>query len=118
LCPISYPPERLQDRFTEDELIKTWMIHHLMIIGEAASKITEGTRQRYPDIPWVGTIDVRNIIAHEYFRVNLDIIWRIIAHDLPSLKEQIQEVLGESQSMFLYIFLLPLFKLTLQGVWL
>jgi uncharacterized protein with HEPN domain len=67
-----------------------------MIIGEAASKVTEGTRQRYPDIPWVGTIDVRNIIAHEYFRINLDIIWRTIAHDLPSLKEQIQEVLGES----------------------
>lgn len=61
-------------RFTEDELIQTWMIHHLMIIGEAASKMTEETRQFYPDIPWVGTIDVRNIITHEYFRVNLDII--------------------------------------------
>ncbi|MDJ0579215.1 DUF86 domain-containing protein [Crocosphaera sp.] len=84
-----------QDRFTEDELIQTWMIHHLMIVGEAASKMTEETRQSYPHIPWVGTIDVRNIIAHEYFRVNLDIIWRIITNDLPSLKEQIQQVLGE-----------------------
>jgi uncharacterized protein with HEPN domain len=43
----------------------------------------------------VGTVDVRNIIAHEYFRVNLDIIWRIIIHDLPSLKEQVQAILGE-----------------------
>jgi len=84
-----------KDRFTEDELIQTWMIHYLMIIGEAASKMTEETRQLYPDIPWVGTIDVRNIIAHEYFRVNLDIIWRIIIHDLPSLKEQVQAILGE-----------------------
>ncbi len=84
-----------KDRFTDDELIQTWMIHHLMIIGEAASKMTEETRQRYPGIPWVGTIDVRNIIAHEYFRVNLDIIWRIITNDLPSLKQQIQAILGE-----------------------
>ncbi len=84
-----------KDRFTEDELIQTWMIHHLMIIGEAASKMTEETRQLYPHIPWVGTIDVRNIIAHEYFRVNLDIIWRIITNDLPSLKIQIQAILGK-----------------------
>ncbi len=85
-----------KDRFTEDELIQTWMIHHLMIIGEAASKMTEETRQLYPDIPWVGTIDIRNIIAHEYFRINLDIIWRIITNDLPSLKVQIQAISGES----------------------
>ena len=84
-----------KDRFTEDELIQTWMIHHLMIIGEAASKMSEETRQRYPDIPWVGTIDVRNIIAHEYFRVNLDIIWRIIINDLPSLKKKLQEIVRE-----------------------
>jgi uncharacterized protein with HEPN domain len=84
-----------KDRFIGDELIQTWMIHHLMIIGEAASKMTEETRLLYPDIPWVGTIDVRNIIAHEYFRVNLDIIWRIIINNLPSLKQQIQAILGE-----------------------
>lgn len=85
-----------KDRFTDNELIQTWMIHHLMIIGEAASKMSEETRQGYPDIPWVGTIDVRNIVAHEYFRVNINIIWRIITNDLPSLKQQIQEILAES----------------------
>ena len=58
--------------------------------------MSEEARQRYPNIPWVGTIDVRNIIAHEYFRVNLDIIWRIISNDLPNLKEQLQGILEES----------------------
>ena len=72
------------------------MIHHLMIIGEAASKMSDETRQNYPDIPWVGTIDVRNIITHEYFRVDLNIIWQIIINDLPSLKQQIQEILARS----------------------
>jgi uncharacterized protein with HEPN domain len=85
-----------KDRFMQDELIQTWMIHHLMIIGEAASKMSEETRQLYPHIPWVGTIDVRNIIAHEYFRVDLDIVWRIIANDLPSLKQQLQGILEET----------------------
>ncbi|MDJ0554886.1 MAG: nucleotidyltransferase [Microcoleaceae cyanobacterium MO_207.B10] len=41
-----------KDRFTGDELIQTWMVHHLMIIGEAASKMSEETRQRYPNIPF------------------------------------------------------------------
>ena len=57
-----------KEKFAEDELIQTWMIHRLMIIGEAASKMSDETRQNYPNIPWVGTIDVRNIITHKYFR--------------------------------------------------
>ena len=85
-----------KDSFTGDELIQTWMVHDLMIIGEAARKMFEETRQGYPNIPWVGIIDVRNIIAHEYFRVNLDIIWGIISNDLPNLKEQLQGILRES----------------------
>jgi uncharacterized protein with HEPN domain len=85
-----------KNKFTENELIQTWMIHHLLIIEEAASKMSEETRQSYPDIPWLGTIDVRNIISHEYFRVNLNIIWRIITNDWPSLKRQVQNILEES----------------------
>lgn len=82
-----------KDKFLEDELIQTWIVHHLMIIGEAASKMSQETREKYPDIPWVGTIDVRNIITHEYFRVDLNIIWIIIKNNLPDLKKQIEEIL-------------------------
>ena len=53
-----------KDKFMEDELIQTWIIHHLMIIGEASSRMSQETREKYPDIPWLGTIDVRNIITH------------------------------------------------------
>jgi len=58
--------------------------------------MSEETRQGCSNIPWVGIIDARNIIAHEYFRVNLDIIWGIISNDLPNLKEQLQGILRES----------------------
>ncbi|EAZ91023.1 HepT-like ribonuclease domain-containing protein [Crocosphaera chwakensis] len=82
-----------QDKFMEDELIQTWVVHHLMIIGEASSKMSQETKERYTDIPWVGTIDVRNIIAHEYFRVDFDIIWIIIRDNLPDLKKKIEDIL-------------------------
>ncbi len=82
-----------KDKFMEDELIQTWIIHHLMIIGEASSRISQKTKEKYSDIPWVGTIDVRNIITHEYFRVDLNIIWMIIENNLPDLKSKIENIL-------------------------
>lgn len=82
-----------KDRFIEDELIQTWVVHHLMIIGEASSRIFQETKEKYTDIPWVGTIDVRNIIAHEYFRVDLNIIWIIVKDNLPDLKSKIENIL-------------------------
>ena len=86
-----------REKFAEDELVQTWIIHHLMIIGEAASKMSEATRQQYPDLPWIGAIDLRNIIAHEYFRVDSNIIWQIVSHDLPNLKKQLQNILKKTQ---------------------
>ncbi len=81
-----------KDKFMEDELIQTWIIHHLMIIGEASSRMSQETREKYPDIPWLGTIDVRNIITHEYFRVDLNIIWMIVKDNLPDLKKKIEKI--------------------------
>ncbi len=82
-----------KDRFMRDELIQTWVVHHLMIIGEASSRISQETKEKYPDIPWVGTIDVRNIITHEYFRVDLNIIWMIVKDNLPDLKKRIEKII-------------------------
>lgn len=82
-----------KDKFYSDELIQTYIIHHLLIIGEAANHVSENVRKQYNNVPWVGTIDVRNIIAHEYFRVDLDIIWNIVQKNLPDLKRKIREIL-------------------------
>ncbi len=84
-----------QQKFTEDELLQTWIIHHLLIIGEGANQVSEQIRNKYNHIPWVGTIDVRNIIVNEYFRVDLKIIWNIVKNNLPSLKAQITTILDE-----------------------
>ncbi|MEL4895456.1 HepT-like ribonuclease domain-containing protein [Crocosphaera sp. Alani8] len=82
-----------KDRFMKDELIQTWVVHHLIIIGEASSRVSQETKEKYPDLPWVGTIDVRNIITHEYFRIALNIIWMIVKDNLPDLKEKIENIL-------------------------
>ena len=50
-------------------------------------------RNKYPDIDWKGMIGLRNRIVHEYFGVNLTIIWNILKNDLPLLKEKIKRIL-------------------------
>lgn len=82
-------------KFSENELVKIWVIHHLLIIGEACSQVSETLKNEHPDVPWTGPIDVRNMIAHEYFRVDFNIIWNIVDRNLPSFQKQIQKLLDD-----------------------
>ena len=79
--------------FEQQELIQTWVIYHLQIIGEAARAISQEFKARHNEISWRDASDLRNLIIHEYFRVNLDIIWDIVQNDIPPLKQQIEEIL-------------------------
>jgi uncharacterized protein with HEPN domain len=47
----------------DDELISVWVIHHLQIIGEAASKLSEAFRESHPDVAWGGMIGMRHVLA-------------------------------------------------------
>ena len=51
------------------------------------------THQQYPEINWRDIIDFRNLLVHEYFRVDLKIIWQIIEQEIPNLKKQINSIL-------------------------
>ena len=55
----------------------------LELVGECARRISEGTRLAHPSIPWRVMVGMRNIIAHDYGRVNLDLIWRTAQRDMP-----------------------------------
>ncbi|NEQ96307.1 MAG: DUF86 domain-containing protein [Cyanothece sp. SIO2G6] len=56
--------------FEQDELIQVWMVHHLQIIGEAASATSDELQQQYTNVPWAEIIAFRNVLVHEYFRIN------------------------------------------------
>jgi uncharacterized protein with HEPN domain len=88
--------------FQSSELIQVWMVHHLMIIGEAVRAIDPATRQRYPSVPWRDIAGMRNILVHDYFRINGEIVWQTVENDLPPLKQEIQKILlecsGEDES--------------------
>lgn len=62
---------------------------NLEIIGEAVRQLPDGFKSTHPDIPWSQIAGMRNRIVHEYFRLDLEIIWQIVHEDLPDLGSRI-----------------------------
>jgi len=81
-----------EDFMTNRTIVKA-DLYDFGIMGEAARNIPDEIRLRYPQIPWRLMGDMRNIIFHEYFQIELIIIWRTIQHNLPLLRVQLQEML-------------------------
>ena len=68
------------------------VIHSIEVIGEAARQTPKNFKEKHPEIPWRETIGLRNVIAHEYFGLDIEIIWDVIQTRIPSLAEQIKKV--------------------------
>jgi uncharacterized protein with HEPN domain len=82
--------------FVEDSRTVDAVIRNLMVIGEAANHVPDEVRTRYPAAQWRDMIGLRNIVVHEYFGVNLDVIWKIVQNDLPQVRVLVKKILGES----------------------
>ncbi len=81
--------------FEEEELVQNWIIHHLQIIGEAAVKISDDFQEQHPDIPWPKIIGMRDILVHDYFRIDINAVWAVMENDIPQLEQQIELFLQE-----------------------
>ena len=82
--------EFLSDRKTIDAVVR-----NLEVVGEAASRLTDAARNRRSDIEWPLIIALRNRIVHEYFGIDSEIVWEIIAHDLPALTPTLTTFLAQ-----------------------
>lgn len=80
--------------FDADELVQTWMVHHLQIIGEAVGKLDDGFKAKHPEVPWAVIKAMRNVLVHFYFGVNLDMVWKTVIEDVPALKGQVTSILA------------------------
>lgn len=82
-----------REPFDQDELIQTWVVHHLEIIGEAARSIPLDFKLLHPEIPWKQISGMRNILVHVYFGIDKDIVWAVVERDLPVLRAGIRAIL-------------------------
>ncbi len=81
-----------EDFISDKKAIKA-VLYDLGIIGEAARNIPPEIQLHYPHIPWRLMGDMRNVIFHEYFQIELTLTWRTIKTNLPLLRLQLEEIL-------------------------
>jgi uncharacterized protein with HEPN domain len=82
--------------FDADELVRTWMVHHLQIIGEACRALSPELRDRHPEVPWRAIVGMRNILVHSYFDIDAEAVWNAVERDVPALKATIERILRSS----------------------
>lgn len=73
------------DDFVKDIKTQDAVIRNIEIIGEAAKNVTESTRCKYPKVPWKQIAGMRDKLVHQYFGVNIDVVWDVVQKDLEKL---------------------------------
>jgi uncharacterized protein with HEPN domain len=88
----SYTSGITREAFTQDKKTFDAVVRNLEIIGEAIKNIPDSIRSRYPDIEWKKIAGLRDILIHEYFGVDAEIIWDIVQNKLPDLEKKIRRI--------------------------
>jgi uncharacterized protein with HEPN domain len=81
------------DEFSNNLQRNFAVVRALEIIGEAARNVSPTVRRRYPAIAWRDAVDMRNVVAHFYFGVDLEVVWKTVHEDLPGLRDRVAEAL-------------------------
>lgn len=83
------------DDFVKEEMKVDAVVRNLEIIGEASRNIPVEIKEKYQDIEWRKISDFRNLLAHEYFGIDYEILWDIVATKLEPLQSKIQLILDQ-----------------------
>jgi uncharacterized protein with HEPN domain len=88
----SYVAGMHRDAFLDDTKASDAVVRCLEVIGEAANRLPAEFVATYDDVPWRRIVGLRTRIVHEYFDVDLPLVWHIVGSELPLLKSRLKEV--------------------------
>ena len=78
--------------FKQSRLIQDAVIRNLQTMAQSSQRLSEATKALAPDVPWRAISGFRNIIVHDYLGIDLDMVWQVVATDLPGLREGLLKI--------------------------
>ena len=90
---VSFAQDRQRADLDTDRQLAHALVRCLEIIGEAASQVSQRTRDAHPEIDWSSIVGMRNRLIHAYFDVNLSIVWKTVTEELPQLLKDLARIL-------------------------
>ncbi len=76
--------------FDTDEDLQFALVYLIQVVGEAASKVSQETRDAHASIPWRSIVGVRHVVVHDYLRVDNDVVWDTAANGMPDLITELE----------------------------
>lgn len=82
-----------QATFAGDRMRVDAVVRNLEIVGEAAKSVPQDFREIHPEVEWHRMAGLRDVLIHDYFGIDMDIIWDVVENKLPQLKENLLRIL-------------------------
>lgn len=74
-----------RDQLASDLRTQSAILYQIAIMGEATKRLSRQFREQHPEVPWDDIAGMRDIVAHQYDRIDLDIVWQVVQRNIPEL---------------------------------
>jgi len=85
--------EKNRSDLDNNRMLELSLVRLVEIIGEAAARVGTESREKYPSVPWLQIVGMRNRLVHGYDAVDLDVLWDTIIDDLPPMIAELEKIL-------------------------
>lgn len=93
---LRYTNGKTFDDMMSDDMMCYAVVYNILSIGEAVYHLTKAFREKHPETNWDGIMKMRNVLAHDYYKLKVQTVWEVVKHDLEPLRQQVVRYLDET----------------------